>query len=75
MGKNFKEIAFKVAGIICTGCAEDMKKILSETEGILKASVNYKDEIIHIRYDPEIIDQKNVYIAVRKLVNISVIIA
>lgn len=37
----------KVEGIVCTGCEEDMKKILSETDGVLDASVNYADETIH----------------------------
>jgi len=69
MEKNIKEMKLKVEGIVCTGCAEDMKKILSETDGILDASVDYTVEIIHIKYDPEIIDRKKVYFAVRKLVN------
>lgn len=69
MEKDIKEMKLKVEGIVCTGCAEDMKKILSETDGILDASVNYTVEIIHIKYDPEIIDRKQVYFAVRKLVH------
>lgn len=65
----------KVEGIVCTGCAEDMKKILSETDGVLDATINYAEETIHIEYDPEIIDRKKVYFAVRKLVNASEIIS
>jgi Cu+-exporting ATPase len=75
MGKNIKEMNLKVEGIACTGCAEDMKKILSETDGVLDASVNYKDEIINIKYDPELIDRKKIYFAVRKLVNACEIIS
>jgi copper chaperone CopZ len=75
MENNIKEMKLKVEGIVCTGCAEDMKKILSETEGVLDATVNYAEETIHIKYDPEIIDRKKVYFTVRKLVNASEIIS
>jgi len=75
MKKDIKEMKLKVEGIVCTGCAEDMKKILSETDGVLDASVNYADEIILIKYDPELIDRKKIYFAVRKLVNASEIIS
>lgn len=75
MGDNIKEINLKTEGIICTGCAEDMERILRETEGILDASVNYHNEIIHIKYDPKLIDRKTVYMTVRKLCNISKIIS
>jgi len=75
MGNNIKEMKLKTEGIVCSGCAEDMERILRETEGILDASVNYKDEIIHIKYDPELIDKGKAYMAVRKLCNISKIIS
>jgi copper chaperone CopZ len=75
MKKDIKEMKLKVEGIVCTGCAEDLKKILRETDGVLDASVNYKDETIYIKYDPELIDRKKVYFAVRKLVNASKIIS
>jgi copper chaperone CopZ len=75
MGKDVKDIMLKVEGIVCTGCADDMKKILSETDGVLDATVNYTEETIHIKYDPEIIDRKKVYFTVRKLVNAGKIIS
>lgn len=75
MEKEIREMKLKVEGIVCTGCAEDMKKILSETDGVLDASVNYTVEIIHIKYDPGLIDRKKVYFAVRKLVSACEIIS
>jgi len=75
MEKHIREMGLKVDGIICAGCAEDMKKILSETNGIISAKVNYAEETIHIKYDPEIIGRKEVYFRVRKLVNTSEIIS
>ena len=75
MGKLIRVMKLKVDGIICTGCAEDIKKILTEIDGVVDALVDYKEEIIHIKYDPEIIDRKKVYFRVRKLVNASTIIS
>ena len=75
MGKDIKDMKIKVEGIVCTGCAEDMKKILSETAGVLDAVVNYTEETIHVRYDPGIIDRKKVYFTVRRLVNSGKIIS
>jgi copper chaperone CopZ len=75
MEKYIKEMKLKVEGIVCTGCAEDMKKLLGDTDGILDASVNYTEEIIDIKYDPEIIDRKKVFFTVRRLVSASEIIS
>ena len=75
MSKNIKEMKLKVEGIVCTGCVDDMKQILSETSGIIDVSIDYKYEIIDIKYDPEITDRKKVYFTVRRLVNSSEIIS
>ena len=75
MVKDVKDMKLKVEGIVCTGCAEDMKRLLGDTDGILDASVNYTEEIIDIKYDPDIIDRKKVYFTVRKLVSASEIIS
>lgn len=68
-------MTLRVDGIICAGCAEDMRKILTETDGIIDAEVNYAEETIHIKYDPEIIDRKDVYFRVRRLVSSGTIIS
>ncbi len=68
MANYIKEMKLKAEGITCAGCAEDMEKILRDTEGILSASVNYAEGIFTIRYDAEIIDRKQIFIAARKLV-------
>ena len=46
------EIAFLVEGIVCTGCAMDMENIMLDMDGIEDASVNFKDGIFSITYDP-----------------------
>ena len=61
--------------ITCTSCAGDMEMILRETEGIVDAVVNYKEDTIFVRYDPEIIDRKKVYLTVRKLGTIKKIVS
>jgi Cu+-exporting ATPase len=67
MEKNLKEMRLKADGIVCTGCAEDMENILLDKDGIVEASVSFIDDYIHVKYDADIIDRKNVFIAVRKL--------
>ncbi len=67
MGNNAKEIKLQAEGITCTGCAMDMENILRDKEGILYASVNFTDGTINIRYDPDVIDEKQVFLTVRKL--------
>ena len=67
MSEDTKDLKFKAEDITCSGCAMDMENILKEQEGIIDARVNFSDSIINVRHDPEKIDGKKVYIAVRKL--------
>jgi len=67
MEKNLKEMRLKAEGIVCTGCAEDMENILLDKEGIEEATVSFIDDFIEVKYDADVIDRKNVFIAVRKL--------
>ena len=72
---NISEMKLQAEDITCISCAEDIEKILQETEGILEASVNYSDDSIYVRYDSDIINRKQVYLAVRKLGTIRKIIS
>ncbi len=67
MENNAKEIKLQAEGITCTGCAMDMENILRDKEGILYVSVNFRDGTINIRYDPDVIDEKQIFLTVRKL--------
>ncbi len=67
MGDNLREMRLQADAIVCISCAEDMEKILKDKEGIVDASVSYKDDSVVVKYDPGIIDRKEVYTAVRKL--------
>ncbi len=44
-----------------------MEKILQEKEGISNAAVNFAEETVSVRYDPQKLDRKEVFFAVRKL--------
>jgi copper chaperone CopZ len=75
MNKIIKEIKLKAEDIPCTACAEDMEIILRNQEGILEAKVDYGEEIIHIKYDPEVIERTEVIHSARRIGNISKIIS
>jgi len=66
-GHDAKELKLQAEGITCTGCAVDMQNVLLGKDGILDVSVSFKDGIINIRYDPDIIDEREVFYTVRKL--------
>ena len=44
-----------------------MERILLEKEGIINASVNYAEETVSVSYNPQKLDRKEVFFAVRKL--------
>lgn len=67
MATMLKEMKLKAEGITCSSCTADMEKLLLAVKGISAASVSFADEIIDIRYNPDIIDRKQVYTAARKL--------
>jgi len=60
------KLSLQVEGISCTGCAMDMETVLHNTNGILKAAVNYMTGIINIEYDPDEIDREQILAIVRK---------
>ena len=67
MINNIKEMKVQLEGITCTGCAMDMETLLHEKEGIVDASVSFKDGTVHVRYDSGVLDRKNLFLTVRKL--------
>ncbi len=61
------EIKFHLEGIVCTGCATDMENILLDLDGVEEASVNFKDGIFSITYDPAETDGKSITKKVKSL--------
>jgi copper chaperone CopZ len=67
MSERLREMHLKADGIVCKGCAGDMENILLDKDGIEDVSVSFMEDFIKVKYDPDIIDRKHVYLAVRKL--------
>ena len=61
------EIKFLVEGIVCTGCAMDMEQIMLDLDGVEDASVNFKDGVFAITYDPAEIEVKTILKKVENL--------
>ena len=61
------EIKFLVEGIVCTGCAMDMENIMLDMDGVEEASVNFKDGIFSITYDPHAVEVKTI---IKKVINL-----
>jgi P-type Cu+ transporter len=67
MKENEREMMFQAENITCSSCAGDMENILLATEGIIDAVVNFAKETVWIKYNPEVLDRKEAFLAVRKL--------
>jgi len=67
MNDKVNRLKLQVEGIVCSGCAMDMENILRDTDGIIDAAVNYADGTILIEFDPDEINERDVFIRVRKL--------
>jgi len=67
MSDQISIMKLKADGITCISCAEDMEKILGDKDGIIDVSVSYFDDTVEIKYDPDLINRKTVYVTVRKI--------
>lgn len=65
MGGDGGLLELDLQGITCSGCVEDMEKLLLETEGILEATVQYATGAVRVRYDPARIARGQVVAKVR----------
>ncbi len=70
-----KTMKLKVFGIECRGCVEDYEKVIGETDGGVNASFDFDESVITVEYDLSVIDRKQVYVTVRKLVRKAEVIA
>lgn len=58
---------FKVTGITCAGCATDIETVLSNTDGVVNASVNYSTGEVAVDYGPDEINEQQVVCVLKKL--------
>ncbi len=52
--KKLKKESFPVTGMTCAACAGSVESILSHTEGVKNASVNFASNSVLVEYDPSI---------------------
>ena len=67
MDENLQRLVLELVGIPCAGCAMDVENILLGTDGVDEAEVKYADGLVTIDYYHDIIDEKELFIKVRKL--------
>lgn len=51
--KNIEKVTFKVKGMTCVSCANNIEKTLGKTDGIESAIINFAVEKITIEYNPK----------------------
>ena len=61
------EIKFLIEGIVCSGCALDMENILLDMDGVEDASVNFREGIFSITFNPDEIEVNSIIKKVKKL--------
>lgn len=52
--KRIKKESFPVTGMTCAACAGSVESILSHTEGVKKASVNFASNSVLVEYGPSV---------------------
>jgi len=67
MNVKTEKIKFQLQGITCSGCAEDMENILLDKDGVADVSVNYSDGTVLIEYEPDAVNEEELYTAVKRL--------
>jgi copper chaperone CopZ len=65
--ENLQRLVIELVEIPCAGCAMDVENILLDTDGVDEAEVKYADGLVTIDYCPDIINEKELFIKVRKL--------
>ncbi|MDH5379556.1 MAG: heavy metal translocating P-type ATPase [Cyclobacteriaceae bacterium] len=54
-----KKQRYPVIGMTCAACASSVESILSSTEGVQKAEVNFANETVSVEYDPNLTESAN----------------
>ncbi|WP_406670388.1 heavy metal translocating P-type ATPase [Methanolobus sp. ZRKC4] len=62
-----KEIAFKVSGMQCSACAQNIEKALNKRDAVISASVNLPMERASISYDPALISPEEMENAIEDI--------
>jgi copper chaperone CopZ len=58
---------YPVIGMSCASCVRNVESVLSKTEGVIEANVNFASEKVTIEYDDEIISMDKLADAVKSM--------
>jgi len=58
--KSRARLAISIDDIPCAACAEDLKGILREMEGISEVAVEYREGRVEVLYDPDVVEGKDI---------------
>lgn len=61
-----KSATFKIEGMHCDGCAQNVLAILTAKTGVQTASVSFKDAQARVLYDPRAIDETELAAVIEK---------
>ena len=62
-----ENISFKVSGMTCSACAQNIEKILLKDEGVSSASVNLPTEKATVSYDPALVKPEELEKAIESI--------
>lgn len=60
-------ITFKVTNLECASCGMSIDFDLEDLKGVVEASTNYARQRTTVTYDPELIDQKEIFARLKML--------
>lgn len=66
MQNDVKKIFLAAEGIVCSGCAEDMEKVMQGMDGILDVAVSYAKGTIAITFEPAEITESEILATVKR---------
>ncbi|WP_406655510.1 heavy metal translocating P-type ATPase [Methanolobus sp. ZRKC2] len=55
---HVEDVIFRIAGMTCASCAQNVEKILNKSVGVVSANVNLTTEKAAVKYDPSIVSRE-----------------
>lgn len=55
-----KSVTFKIEGMRCNGCAQNIKALVSSEAGVRGADVSFSDGRARILYDPQMVGEEQI---------------
>ena len=64
-----EKVKLKITGLTCAGCAGHLNKVLSETKGIIKNTVEYPGDLAVVEYDSKKITMDEILETIKEKTN------